>query len=139
MLLLLKTLELYGLKGVTLGWFISYLSNRQQQCVVGGCVSKPQLTSYGVPQGSILDPLLFSIYINDLPACLVHTKAHMYAVDTTIYASSLSTAELHFCSSLRENTQSFALNGLQLREETFMSAKVQTFAHKSDSITIFAF
>ena len=44
-----------------------------------------------------------------------------------------------FCCSLRESTQSFAWNGLQLREETFMSAKVRRFAHKSDSITIFAF
>jgi len=57
--ILLKKLELYGLKGATLDWFISYLSNRQQQCVVEGCVSKPQLTSCGVPQGSILGPLLF--------------------------------------------------------------------------------
>ena len=75
--ILLKKLELYGLKGVTLDWFSSYLSDRQQQCVVEGCVSKPQLISCGVPQGSILGPLLFLIYINDLPRCLPHTKAHM--------------------------------------------------------------
>ena len=93
--ILLKKLELYGLKGVTLDWFSSYLSNRQQQCVVEGCVSKPQLISCGVPQGSILGPLLFLIYINDLPGCLLHTKAHMYADDTTIYAPSVSTAELY--------------------------------------------
>ena len=94
--ILLKKLELYGLKGVTLDWFSSYLSDRQQQCVVvEGCVSKPQLISCGVPQGSILGPLLFLIYINDLPGCLLHTKAHMYADDTTIYASSVSTAELY--------------------------------------------
>ena len=62
-----------------------YLSNRQQQCVVEGCVSKPQLISCGVPQGAILGPLLFLIYINDLPGCLLHSKAHMYADDTTEY------------------------------------------------------
>ena len=90
--ILLKKLELYGLKGVTFDWFSSYLSDRQQQCVVEGCVSKPQLISCGVPQGSILGPLFF-IYINDLPGCLLHIKAHMYANDTTIYASSVSTAE----------------------------------------------
>ena len=43
--ILLKKLGLYGLKGVTLDWFSSYLSDRQQQCVVEGCVSKPQLWS----------------------------------------------------------------------------------------------
>ena len=43
--ILLKKLELYGLKGVTLDWFSSYLSGRQQQCVVEGCVSKPKLWS----------------------------------------------------------------------------------------------
>ena len=93
--ILLKKLELYGLKGVTLDWFSSYLSDRQQQCVVEGCVSKPQLISCGVPQGSILAPWLFLIYINDLHGCLNHTKAHMYADDSTIYASSVSTAELY--------------------------------------------
>ena len=59
--ILLKKVELYGLKGVTLDWFSSYLSNRQQQCVVEGCVSKPQLISCGVPQGSILGPLALII------------------------------------------------------------------------------
>ena len=93
--ILLKKLELYGLKVVTLHWFSSYLSDRQQQCVIEGCVSKPQLISCGVSQGSILGPLLFSIYINDPPGCLLHTKAHVYADDTTIYASSVSTAELY--------------------------------------------
>ena len=93
--MLLKKLELYGLKGVTLDWFSSYLSGRQQQCVVEGYVSKPKLISCGVPQGSVLVPLLFLIYINYLPGCPLHTEAHMYADDTTINASSVSTAELY--------------------------------------------
>ena len=83
--ILLKKLELYGVKGVTLDWFSLYLSGRQQQCVVEGCVSKPKLISCGVPQGSILGPLLF----------LIHTKAHMYGDDTTMHVSSVSTAEVY--------------------------------------------
>ena len=93
--ILLTKLELYGLKGVMLDWFSSYVSGRQQQCVVEGCVFKSKLIRCGVPQGSILGPLLFLVYINDLPGCLLHTKAHMYADDTTIQASSVSKAALH--------------------------------------------
>ena len=93
--ILLKKLKLYGLEGVTLDWFSSYLSNRQQQCVVEGCESKPRFINCGVPRGSLLGPLLFLVYINDLPGCLLHTKVHMYADDTTIHTSSLSTAELY--------------------------------------------
>ena len=56
----LKKLELYDFKGVTLDWFLLYLSNRQQQRAVEGCgcVSEPRLISCEVPQGSILGPLL---------------------------------------------------------------------------------
>ena len=61
--ILLKKLELYGLKGVTLDWFSSYLSDRQQQCVVEGCVSKPQLISCGVLQGFNFRPfVVFNLY-----------------------------------------------------------------------------
>lgn len=92
--ILLKKLELYGVKGKSLDWFTSYLTNRQQQCVVEGCISKSQVVDCGVPQGSILGPLLFLIYINDLPGCLQHVKPHMYADDTILSAASTSTVEL---------------------------------------------
>lgn len=94
--ILLKKLKLYGIHGMTLDWFESYFTNRQQQCTVGGSISKPQQIAFGVPQGSILGPLLFLIYINDLPACLLHTKPHMYADDTILNAASKSTTELLF-------------------------------------------
>ena len=91
---LLRKLELYGIVGTTIDWFSSYLSNRQQQCIVEGSLSTPQTVTCGVPQGSILGPLLFLIYINYLPQCLIHTKPHMYADDTILSAASTSTIEL---------------------------------------------
>ena len=94
--ILVKKLQHYGIQGTTLNWFKSYLSNRQQQCAVRGSISKPRRIVLGVPQGSILGPLLFLIYINDLPACLAFTKPHMYADDTILNAASKSTTELIF-------------------------------------------
>ena len=66
--------------------------NRTQKCVVNGSLSKVCSLGCGVPQGTILGPLLFLIYINDLPNCLSFCQPRMYADDTHItYAS----ADLH--------------------------------------------
>ena len=58
--ILLRKLELYGISGLTLDWFKSYLHEREQVCVIGDSSSKPRTTTCGVPQGSILGPLYVS-------------------------------------------------------------------------------
>ena len=86
-ILLAKMLH-YGIKGIEHDWFRSYLNNRKQFCNVNGVSSEIQAIEIGVPQGSCLGPLLFLLYINDLPFALKKTHATMYADDTTIcYAS----------------------------------------------------
>ncbi|CAB3995252.1 Hypothetical predicted protein [Paramuricea clavata] len=78
----------YGIKGTAHRWLESYLSNRTQCCCVNGKLSSPSIMKTGIPQRSGLGPLLFLIYINDLPKCLnAGTKPDMFADDTQIATS----------------------------------------------------
>ena len=72
--LLLEKLPGYGIKNHELGWFENYLTSRCQSAVYGNAQSAPQHIKSGVPQGSILGPILFSIYINDWPNSLLQSK-----------------------------------------------------------------
>ena len=83
--LLLKKLEIYGLSESTLGWFNSYLSMRKQAVAVNGTASEFLDISRGVPQGSILGPLLFITFMNDLSLEINDPqKLKMFADDSTI-------------------------------------------------------
>ena len=83
-----KKLEHYGIRGVELSWFSSYLSKRKQFVSVNGSTSDYLEVSCGVPQGSVLGPLLFLIYINDLPSVSKVLSFYVFADDTNIFYSS---------------------------------------------------
>ena len=84
--ILLKKLSKIGVRGVELLWFKSYLSDRKQLVHINGSNSSLLSILTGVPQGSILGPLLFLIYINDLPLCS-ELVAYLFADDTTLILS----------------------------------------------------
>ena len=75
--ILLSKMNLYGIQGIALDWFGSYLINRTQRSLVNGPLSRICSFKCGVPQGKIIGPLLVLIYISDLPNCLTSCQPRM--------------------------------------------------------------
>ena len=79
---------------MALDWFASYLSNRKHVVKINGCISEPKTINIGLPQGSLLSPVLFLLYINDLPRISSTFFPVLYADDTTMCFSGPSLPEL---------------------------------------------
>jgi hypothetical protein len=96
--LLLAKLKHFGFNGNAIAWFRSYLEKRLQVTRVGTDVSPPLEKSRGVPQGSCLGPILFTLYTADLSSCVGHGNVHSYADD----------CQLHFSYAIESADQAFA-------------------------------
>ena len=85
--ILINKLYCYGVRGLPQRWFSSYLENRSQCVKVGYRVSEMRRVYVGVPQGSIIGPLLYLCYVNDLPNVYGQFSTVLYAYDTTFTVS----------------------------------------------------
>ena len=103
--ILLKKLSHYGIRGKANDWFQSYLSERKQFVSINGFKSDLKEIQCGVPQGSVLGPLLFLIYINDLYSSIKFCKVHHFADDTNL---------LHFHDSVKSLNKSINYDLKQL-------------------------
>ena len=113
---LLNKLFRYGIQDQPLSWFESYLTDRTQSVSIENHLSSAANISSGVPQGSVLRPLLFIIYINDLPLAVGLTSVMLYADDTVIFSAASSIDQLQLNLSLDLNVVSnwLTANGLFL-------------------------
>ena len=91
--ILLEKLKYYGIAGKALLWFKSYLSNRTQYTEIGDTLSEIGYVKCGVPQGSVLGPLLFLLYINDITESSNIFSFFLFADDTTVFYSNKSNPE----------------------------------------------
>ena len=85
---LLQKLQMYGLSDSAVKWFPSYLSDRQQCVKVNGSTSPLLPINQGIPQGTIVGPMLFLIFVNDAPIYVQNSSMNIYADDATLISSS---------------------------------------------------
>ena len=113
--ILLEKLKYYGIRGLSNDWFRNYLSDRKQFMEINNVTSSRTTITHGVPQGSTLGPLLFLIYINDLPHA-TQLNVLSFADDTTVYSSNHSTCNLftHTNTELSKINEWFKANKLSL-------------------------
>ena len=92
--ILLRKLEFYGIRGLANKWFKSYLNKRKQFVSIDEIYSDEAIMHYGVPQGSVLGPLLFLIYINDLHRAIEFSTTRHFADDTNLLIKNKSLKQL---------------------------------------------
>ena len=103
--ILLQKLELYRFFSSTISWFSSYLLNHKQRVSISNVLSDDEIVINGVPQGSIMGPLMFLLFINDLPLYTAPVNTDLYADDTTLYETGISRLAI-------ESSLQMALNNL---------------------------
>ena len=118
--ILLKKLFTYGIRGKLLTWLHSYLKNREQTVVINGKHSFPARVESGVPQGTVLGPILFIIYLNDIEKCVKHSVLSSFADDTRLKRSINTTNDVALLQSDLSKTIDWSVeNNMLLHQKKF--------------------
>ncbi|CAH2105767.1 unnamed protein product [Euphydryas editha] len=138
--ILLNKLEMIGIHGDLLRWFASYVDNRCQAVVINNYISSWVVVPSGVPQGSLLGPLLFIIFVNDIEKCLKTSKLLCFADDMKIFARIRTYADAILLQEDLNLLQSYCIkNNLDLNPEkcTIMSfsRRVNTISYEYSLLT----
>ena len=110
---LIFKLKKYGIDEITCGWAESFLHNRSQRVVVDGAQTDVGLVTLGLPQGSFIGPILFLIYMNDMPDYIKHSNIRLFAIDTIIYLTVTGQSDSH---KLQEDLTSLEKWGVRLAD-----------------------
>ena len=94
---LLAKLQATGISGKAFDWLKDFLSHRSQCTLVGRAIPGELCLSAGIPQGAIFSPLLFLLYVNDLPAVVTSGEANLFADDTSLFAANKDPVILVHC------------------------------------------
>ena len=92
--ILLKKMDLYGIRGKNLQWINGYLSDRKQCVVANNISSSVETVKCGVPQGSVIGPLMFLVYVNDMEKYCNNVEAKLFSDDTVLYKSGYNIEEI---------------------------------------------
>ena len=134
--ILIEKLKYYGVSGKVLEWFKSYLENRYQSTKIGKHISIALLILWGIPQGSILGPILFSIFINDIVAICKNSVPFLFADDGALYFENVDRDKYsNVKNEIKQMTSWLTVNKLSLNAD---KTKIMIFdkKEKSDSIKI---
>ena len=114
--ILIAKLEYYGIRGIVCDWFRSYLTDRSQFVSIGNISSNIKSITCGVPQGSVLGPLLFLLYINDFSRCAPQLDFSLFADDSNLlcFDKSLLDMELKINNQLNFVNEWLSINKLSL-------------------------